>query len=339
LEIFFTNYHDPLFSVIILFLIVFIISLVSYWWAIYKSKEEKNRIKKFVKKFESNKDILEYKFVVKNENLSLESIILIALLHEKKGDYQKAIDIYLLLLERVKNKEEKEQIFTMLGKLYFKAGFLHRSETTFLESLKSSPRNKEALKYLVVIYEKLKKYEKIPEILNALEELNVDVKKQREYIEALDIISSAKSDYLTKKKKLKILADENETVQRVLFEFITRNEKKIKFKEIENFDFHKLVDIVWLLPKERMVTEGVKKNDSLFEILSARGLSDEAEKSEIFELDVLIKLRNLNYNKADLRFEYICKECKQVFPLFFYRCPNCYSFDSAKMILMIVRKG
>ncbi len=338
MEIFFINYHDPLFSVIILFLIVFIISLVSYWWAIYKSKEERNQIKKFVKKFESSKDLLEYKFVVKNENLSLESVILIALLHEKKGDYQKAIDIYLLLLERVKNREEKEQIFTMLGKLYFKAGFLHRSETTFLESLKNSPRNREALKYLVVIYEKLKKYKKILEILNALEELNVDIKKQREYIEALDIISSVKLDYQTKKRKLKALADKSEVVQRVLFEFITRNEKEIKFKEIKNFNFHNLIDIIWLLPKERIVTKDMKKNDSLLEILSARGLDDTAKKSEVFELDVLIKLKDINYHKADLRFEYICKECKQVFPLFFYRCPNCYSFDSAQIILMIVEK-
>jgi len=338
LEIFFINYHDPLFSVIILFLIVFIISLVSYWWAIYKSKEEKNRIKNFVKKFESNKDLLEYKFVVKNENLSLESVILIALLHEKKGDYQKAIDIYLLLLERVKNKEEKEQIFTMLGKLYFKAGFLHRSETTFLESLKNSPRNREALKYLVVIYEKLKKYGKIPEILNALEELNVDVKKQREYIEALDIISSAKSDYKSKKRKLSSLAKKSEVVQRVLFEFISKNEKNIKFKEIEEFNFYNLIDLVWLMPKERIILKGMKENRSLYEILSARGLSLKVQESPIFELDVLIRLKHINYHKADLRFEYICKECKQVFPLFFYRCPNCYAFDSARMIFMIVRK-
>ncbi len=338
MEIFFINYHDPLFSVIILFLIVFIISLVSYWWAIYKSKEEKNRIKNFVKKFESNKDLLEYKFVVKNENLSLESVILIALLHEKKGDYQKAIDIYLLLLERVKNKEEKEQIFTMLGKLYFKAGFLHRSETTFLESLKNSPRNREALKYLVVIYEKLKKYGKIPEILNALEELNVDVKKQREYIEALDIISSAKSDYKSKKRKLSSLAKKSEVVQRVLFEFISKNEKNIKFKEIEEFNFYNLIDLVWLMPKERIILKGMKENRSLYEILSARGLSLKVQESPIFELDVLIRLKHINYHKADLRFEYICKECKQVFPLFFYRCPNCYAFDSARMIFMIVRK-
>ncbi len=338
MEIFFIDYHDPLFSIIILFLIIFIISFASYWWTVYKHKEEKNQIKNFIKKFESDRDLLEYKMVAENQNISLESIILIALLHERKGDYDKAIEIYLLLLERAKDKEEKNQIFTMLGKLYFKAGFLQRSETTFLEGIKISPRNKKALNYLIVIYEKLRKYDKAIEILNVLEELNVDIKKQRKYIEALDIISTAKSDYQTKKSKLLQICNENKIIQRVLFEFLGRNEKEIKFKEIENFDFYKLVDLIWYLPKERIYLGDVK-NSALFEILSARGIIDKEKKSAVFELDLLICLNSSKENKkADLRFEYICKECKEVFPIFFYRCPNCYTFDSAQTIPMIVKK-
>jgi len=338
LEIFFTDYHDPLFSIIILFLIIFIISFASYWWSVYKHKEEKNQIKNFVKKFESNKDLLEYEIFAKDKNISLESIILIALLYEKQGDYEKAIEIYLMLLERVERKEEKIQIFTMLGKLYFKAGFLKKSETTFLQGLKYYPRNQEALKYLLVIYEKLRKYEKVLEILNSLEELGVDVKKQREYIKALDIITDAKSPYLTKKRRLLELSKESVIVQREVFEFISRREKDIKFKEIEFFDFYKIADLIWYLPKERIFLKDCK-NQALFEILSARGISKESKESEIFEFDVLIKLKRSGYERADLGFEYICKECKQIFPLFFYRCPHCYAFDSAATIPKIVKKN
>lgn len=336
MEIFFTNYHDPLFSIIILFLIVFIISFVSYWWSIYKHKEENNQIKNFIKKFETNKDLLEYEIFAKDKNISLESIILIALLYEKQGEYEKAIEIYLMLLERVESKEEKIQIFTMLGKLYFKAGFLKRSEITFLEGLKYYPRNKEALKYLLVIYDKLRKYNRVLEILNSLEELGVDVKKQKEYIQALGIITDLKLSYLDKKKKLLKLCEKSLSTQRVTLEFISRNEKDLKFKEISFFNFYEVMDILWYLPKERIVLADTD-NKALLEILSARGIVKRADKSDIFELDVLIKLKNRGYDRADLRFEYICKECKQVFPLFFYRCPHCYSFDSACIIPKIVR--
>jgi len=249
LEIFFTDYHDPLFIIIIFFLIVFIISVASYWWSVYKHKEEKNQIKEFVKKFETNRDLLDYEIFAKDKNISLESIILIALLYEKQGDYEKAIDIYLMLLERVESKEEKIQIFTMLGKLYFKAGFLKRSEATFLQGLKYYPRNREALKYLFVIYEKLRKYDKVLEILDSLRELGVDVKNQKEYIEALSIITSFKLSYLEKKKRLLKLSKNSLIIQRRTFEFIIRNEKDLKFKEIEFFDFYNLIDLLWYFPK------------------------------------------------------------------------------------------
>ena len=337
MEIFFTDYHDPLFSIIIFFLIVFIISVASYWWSVYKHKEEKNQIKEFVKKFETNRDLLDYEIFAKDKNISLESIILIALLYEKQGDYEKAIDIYLMLLERVESKEEKIQIFTMLGKLYFKAGFLKRSEATFLQGLKYYPRNREALKYLFVIYEKLRKYDKVLEILDSLRELGVDVKNQKEYIEALSIITSFKLSYLEKKKRLLKLSKNSLIIQRRTFEFIIRNEKDLKFKEIEFFDFYNLIDLLWYFPKERMVINGVD-NKALFEILSARGILKKAKESEIFEIDLMIKIQNIRYKEADLRFEYICKECKQVFPLHFYRCPHCYSFDSASIIPKIARR-
>jgi len=49
---FFIAYRDPFFGIIILCAIVFVISFANYWWGVFKNKDEKQSIEKFVKKFE-----------------------------------------------------------------------------------------------------------------------------------------------------------------------------------------------------------------------------------------------------------------------------------------------
>ena len=50
-----------------------------------------------------------------------------------------------------------------------------------------------------------------------------------------------------------------------------------------------------------------------------------------FALDALGKLRFHGYENATLNFEYLCTECKQIFPIHFYRCPHCQSIDTVNI--------
>ena len=67
----------------------------------------------------------------------------------------------------------------LLGKTYFKAGFLERAKKLFLIILKESPRSPDVLKYLLLIYEQLKLYSKALEVIEPLEELKVEVTAQK----------------------------------------------------------------------------------------------------------------------------------------------------------------
>ena len=179
---FFIEYRDPMFGILVLFAIVFVISFVNYWWGTYKNKEESNDIAKFIKKFEIVSDEDAFKNLLKNHNIPIESLVLLAHTYSKSGDFEKSIGLYLLALERTSTRDEKKYILSELGKTYFKAGFLRRSEDVFIESLKLHPRNEESLKYLSVTYEKLKEYERAIEVLDSLEELGAKVDKQRDYL-------------------------------------------------------------------------------------------------------------------------------------------------------------
>ncbi len=325
-----------MFGIIILFAIVFIISFANYWWGVFKSKEEKDSIEKFVKKFEIISDEKEYKKLLQDSNIPIESLVLLADAYGKSGDYEKSINIYLVALKRVKGKDKKEYILSSLGKTYFKAGFLRRGADIFLESLRLHPRNEESLKYLTVVYERLKEYDKAIEVLDALEELGAAVKRQKLYIECLQVSEDSKISNTKKQEKLREISKKEKFLQRKYFEFMQQNRLDIT-KELDDFDFKNFTDLLWFSDAKWLDLSHFSKQIPR-QIAMAKGLIDYEEvKDGIFAFNVLGALRKEGSIKAELSFHYMCSECKNVYPLYFYRCPNCLSIGNAKIQSSIVK--
>lgn len=334
---FFIEYRDPLFSVIMLFFIIFIIAFVNYFWSVFKSKEEEQSIQRFIKKFEIAKEKDAYKELLDSFKLSSQTLSLLAHSYIKSGDYESAISIYLIALKQVKAKEEKQYILLSLAKAYFKAGFLQRSADVFMELLRISPRHKEALKYMIVCYETLKEYELAFEALNALEELGVLVKEQKAYIRAKAILSNDKLEIDKKLNLLEELQSDFVWISRMVVEFrLLHGLFETKHLHVNNPLM--LFDIVWFLDDDEI--DFTLLDERLYQsIASAKGLEGFSENSHIFELEVLQKLHQSNYHKAVLNFEFTCKECKHTFPMFFYRCPNCHSLGEVEINPILSNKN
>jgi len=337
LNSFFIEYRDPMFGIIILFAVIFVISFSNYWWGVFKSKEEKDSIEKFVKKFEIVSDEKEYKKLLQNSNIPIESLALLADAYGKSGDYEKAINIYLVALKRVKGKDKKQYILSNLGKTYFKAGFLSRSSEVFLESLRLYPRNEESLKYLTVVYERLKQYDKAAEVLDALEELNAVVAKQKLYLQVLQISGDSKLTNLKKEKKLENISLKERFLERKYFEFMQQNRLEIPKEKLQSLYFKNLTDLLWFAD-DRWLDLSKASEGILRQIAMAKGkIKYEKIENGIFAFDVLGALKKDGVVNADLNFHYMCSECKNVYPLYFYRCPNCLSIGSAKIQSSIVK--
>lgn len=334
---FFIEYRDPMFGIIILFSIIFIISFANYWWGFFKSKEEKDSIEKFVKKFEIISDEKEYKKLLQDSAIPVESLALLADAYGKGGDYEKSINIYLVALKRVKDKDKKQYILSVLGKTYFKAGFLSRSAEVFLESLRLHPRNEESLKYLTVVYEKLKEYKKAIEVLDSLEEVGAKVIKQRSYIVSLQVSGDSKLNNLQKATKLKKLYEKEDFLQRKYFEFLQQNNIKIAEEDFRKLEYKNILDLLW--NADRKWLDLSKYDDEILrQIAMAKGfMVFEKSENPSFELEVLGILQKEKMVNADLSFHYMCTECKNVFPIYFYRCPNCQSIATAKIQSSIVK--
>jgi len=335
----FLEYRDPMVGVLILFSAIFLISFVNYWWGTYKNKEEKVGIEEFIKKFEIVSDEGEFKSLLRDKTIPLESLVLLGHGYGKSGDFEKAIGLYLLALDRSKKREEKEYILSELGKTYFKAGFLRRSCEVFLDSLKIHPRNEESLRYLSVSYEKLKEYDRAIEALDSLEELGSKVTKQRDYLTALSIIYDYK---MSEKQKIEKLTDMLKTapfLDRKIFEFWQITKADVNMELFNTFNHKKLLDLLWMVDL-KWFDISTCKAPLLKQISVARGLNDEnIEKYDYFELEVLAKLNSLGYKKASLNFEYMCDDCKSSFPIHFNRCPNCQAIATANIEPVITKES
>lgn len=334
---FFIEYRDPIFGLIILFSIVFIIAFTNYWWSIFKAKDQQHSIEKFIKRFEVAREKDAYKELLNSFKLSTDSLGLLAKSYVKSGDFETAIEIYLIALKQVKSRVEKKQILSELGKAYFKAGFLQRSSEVFLQSLKLAPRDKVSLKYLAVCHEALKSYDLSEDALNSLEELGSDVKAERAFLKANFIVEKVDLDLSQKLKELKELREDFPLANR----FIIDLKKSKGVLEVDDFKIQNpkdVIDIAWFVSDEGLDLSLL--DDKIYKsIAKVRRQLNEDIDIEIFELEVLDRLKEVKYHKADLSFEYTCEKCKQSFPMFFYRCPNCHSLSSMIIEPILVHKN
>jgi len=328
---FFIEFRDPLFSIIILFAIIFMISFFSYWWGRYKTKDNHRYLDKFLAQFHVLPSEVEIKKMIHQGELSEKSWLLLADTYTKNGDFEKAVEIYTELLLNDKNGSNTREIMFLLGKTYFKAGFLGRSRDVFLEILRKNPRTPQALHYLLLIYEYMKDYNSAQEVLEPLDQLNEDISKEALYLKILALLDT-KEDV---SDKLLELYHQHKMLERMVFEYLFRKHPSLAWKNLPVEHTPQLADILWQLPKEEVNFEIVATSDFLQELYSAKGYIDTAKKSSVFELDILINLQGKA--NATLGFEYICDQCKVVYPFSFHRCSSCHSIDAVELEYTLTR--
>ncbi len=332
---FFIEFRDPLFSVIIFFALVFVITFSSYWWGRYKSKEDSKNLDKFLRQFRTLPSKNELQVLISSGELSEKSWLLLAHSYTQNGNYEKAIEIYNELLKSTLLHNKKETLF-LLGKTYFKAGFLERARQIFLEILKKSPRTPQALEYLLLVYEQMRDYKAALEVLEPLDTLGVDTKQEEAYLHSLMLLSNA--NLTNDEKALKLLDIYNKTYQLtyMTFEFLFKVDPKLAWQHFDSSKSDLLADILWGLEAKNLDLDIISKNSFLRELYSARGDVTLAQTSSNFELDILINLQQTKLN-ATLHFEYSCECCKHVAPFAFHRCSFCHAIGTSKVEWSIVK--
>jgi tetratricopeptide (TPR) repeat protein len=327
MDMFFIEFRDPLFSIIVFFALIFIITFFSYWWGRYKRTQDSRHLDKFLQQFRTLPSKDELQVLISSGDISLKSWLLLANSYYKNGEYEKSIEIYNEILN-VDNSNVKETMF-LLGKTYFKAGFLERSKQIFLEILKANPRTPQALHYLLLVYEYMRDYNSALEVLEPLDELNEDIALERAYLNVLTTLSNVKMSESEKVERLLEIYKENHYLTYLIFEYIFRIDSQKAWENLDISQSELLTEVLWRCDVKKLNLDIISKNSFLRELYSARGDLKLSDRSSIFEFDILIKLEDKA--NATLSFEYICTHCKSTSPFAFSRCSSCHNIDTAQV--------
>ncbi len=338
MDFFFVEYRDPMFGLLVLVALVLVVAVLHYAWRTISSKSQKKGLEGFIKKF----DIAdEHKDLLRASSLSLENLHFLAGIFTKSGEFEKAIQIYLIALEKIKDKGEQEAIFYDLAEVYFRAGFLQRSVEVLLNALNLRPRNEKALKLLKIVYLRLKRYDEVLQSLDALFELGCEVSKEREFINVIALKNGAQSGALGEKN----LSVANKTSQNLVLNAQNlapksensaqnyENNELVKRFLLENgaeihAEFELVIDLLYKGKRAIFLDD-----NAYFELFCAMKLAPKRQ-NYAFTNPKLKMLEILNDNdfKARLSFSYVCTHCKNQMPLFFYHCPICYEFGGCKIL-------
>ncbi len=329
---FFIEFRDPLFSIIIFFALIFIITFFSYWWGRYKRKEDYRHLDNFLKQFRSLPSQKELKGLITKGELPEKSWLLLAHSYYKSGDYEKSIEIYNELL-KVGDKSNYRETLFLLGRTYFRAGFLERAKNIFLEILKNNPRTPQALTYLLLVYEYMKDYKSALEVLDSLDELKKDILSDSAYIKSLAIINDFHMPTDAKIENLLEIYKHTYQLTYLVYEYLFRVDPKVAWENFNSANAHQLSDVFWRLKSEDLDLDIIEQNGYLRELYTARGDVALATKSSVFELDILINLKQECC--ATLSFEYVCSNCKQLYPFAFTRCSSCHSINTQSIELLL----
>ncbi len=276
MDFFFVEYRDPIFGLVVLATLVLVVAVAHYAWRVVSSNSQEKGLEGFIKKFEIAD---EHKDLLRASSLSLENLHFLASIFTKSGEFEKAIQIYLIALEKIKDKSEREAIFCDLAEVYFRAGFLARSEEVLLSALSLRPRNEKALKLLKIVYLRLKRYDEVLQTLDCLFELGFEVSKERDFIEVMRAKNATKSSLNANAPKSVSLSE------------FRANLNKNSSENSSDFDINS--------SKKNGANFGVNLNENLGE--NSRNLNENSSENlnEKNEANLSLNSKNLNENSGE----------------------------------------
>ncbi|MRJ06582.1 MAG: hypothetical protein C6I01_03585 [Epsilonproteobacteria bacterium] len=307
------EFQDPLVNVLLFFFIVAISVLGTLLFERWREKRREERLNKLVKSFTPP-----LPSGVKLEGGAVEGLELLAEGYRKVGEYQQAIYIYNWLYKEVKKLDYLEKI----AHLYFQAGFLKKGEEVCYQILQKQPRRVEALKILMMIEEKLGKWEALKDILESFEVLeSKEVEKEKGYL-LWKLYKLGKYG----EEELRLYGTIPQLVRKFPFLYRSYLQELLQKKPSAGYkliaqDPYKYLDLYFHrsdIPHQipfYPVLASKKQIPRKFLLVHHEKLHPIP-----FHLELLFQLKE---PIATLRFEYRCKSCGRKFPFYMEHCPKC----------------
>jgi len=322
------SYKDPLFSILLIITIILVTVIATHGLSIYSKKKSKNDLLEFLKKFKNTDCTFDLNVTIFESNM-LKPLILLAEGFNSNGEYHKAINIYLYLIDNINDYKIKNNLLNSLGQLYLKAGFLERAKHIFIKILKYSPRNIESLYNLSIVYDMLNEYNKALLLIEPLDILKEDTENFKNYFEYKIVLTTYKNSKKQKIIELEKMIKNRPSLYRIILSDLFILDNHLAWRILDYTRIQEVLDILWMLPKSKLDLDIISKHNTLSTIYYAKGyIQKPYVQSDIFSVDMLAISKKSGFDRADLNFLYLCDICKQSFSLSFNRCSNCMAINS-----------
>ena len=333
-------YDDPLFSILIIIVLILIVAIGAFLLGSFKEERKRQSLERFIRRFSTNECSLEIEEMVFEKRL-IKPLTLLAYAFSTQGEYQKSINLNLYLIENIPNFYEKEEILEQLGQTYLKAGFLKRSEAIFLQILHKHARNREALYHLGIVYELLHEYDKALETIPPLKILGEETERLEAHLKLSRLLNNKSLSTPEKIQALEELLSKGHYAYRQIITALFSLDLEKAWSLLDPSKTNLILDVLWFLPSSNLNLDIISMDETLSAIYLAKGLLEAKEvtpKSNIFAIDTIISAQKGGDNQIDLNFNYGCGKCKQHFPISFIRCPQCYAIDAIQIKETVAKK-
>lgn len=317
--------QDPLISIIFFVSVVFVIALLTYLFNIYQARDDSTHLQNFTDQYDIYEKSVHLDALLKNRDVPLASLELLAITYFESANYEESIEVNIALLKRHKNGLKRRDTLLLLAKCYFKAGFYKRSEATLIELLRYHTREPIALRYLVVIYERLQRFDDALDLLESLDEMGENIAIEKQYFKLQNILTHKKMS--TESKTKRALQLYRVELVRPIFTFLFRYNNEVAWEHLTEENVAPLMDMLWSVHEDKTNFEAVKRLPSLTALYAAKGYIGEEshEQTGMFAIDCINNTYSDYKENLDIQFEFICTSCKEITPLFSVRCPHCLS--------------
>ncbi len=326
-------YNDPLFSILVIIILILIVAITSYVMGNLKEKNERRTLKHFLQGFTQKEMTLEIEEMPFEPTL-IKPLSLLSKAFTNQGEYQKSINLSIYLTKHIEDFFDKEKILEQLGETYLKAGFLKRAELIFLEILHQHPRNINTLYNLGIVYELLQEYDKAFETLTPLKILGEQTKNLEAHLKLNKLLEDKLLTQQEKVQKLEALLHNKHYAYRRIMKALFLLNLESAWNNIQIDKIDSILDILWFLPSSNLNLDIISSSETLSAIYLAKGYiqaNEATPKSSIFSIDTIVSVKKAGNENVDLLFNYGCGKCKQHFPISFTRCPKCYAIDAIQL--------
>ena len=324
-------YNDPLFSIMLIIVISLIVALLTYGWGVYHKQKEEGNLLKFLEKFDTSECALDTNNMPFEPNM-LKPLTLLGKAFENSGEYSKSINIYMYLIKHIEVESGKLELMEHLGNTYLHAGFLQRAESIYTEILRKKPRNAKVLYELGIVYEAMQRFDKAKSILTPLKTLGKDTKELEKFLDFSTLIADKKQESSIKAETLQKILKEEPTFYRQIVTVLLQIDTTRAWEVIDTSRIKEIIDILWFLPNSQLDLDIITADEKLHTLYYAKGyLQSPMTKSDIFSVDMLATAKKSGFEQGELVFSYLCKKCKQSFPVSFRRCPSCTAINSVQV--------